>query len=92
MVKEFLENQVETAGDSTCRVNWLQIRNSFARLRADQQEIAIDGIQRYLRACARMGVEVNYDAAKEIVTDAKNKRRVWEEQDAKTPEILRLVA
>lgn len=49
----------------------------FRKLGGDAREIAAEGIIRHLRACARMEVNAEIPAIREIIDDAVNGVRVF---------------
>jgi hypothetical protein len=60
------------------QIDHIQARR-FAKLTGEALEIATEGIIRHLRACARMDVNPDASAVREIIDDALNGRRVFAE-------------
>ena len=60
------------------QIDHIQARR-FAKLSGAPFEIATEGIIRHLRACARMDVNPDASAVREIIDDALNGRRVFAE-------------
>ena len=60
------------------RIDHIQARR-YSKLTDDAMEIATQGIIRHLRACARMEVNPDASAVREITDDALNGRRVFAE-------------
>ena len=77
------EEEVAAAKPMTLQERVLQIDHIQARrlskLTGDALEIASEGIIRHLRACARMDVNPDASAVREIIDDAINGRRVFAE-------------
>src|SRR5215813_720926 len=77
------EEEVGAAKPMTLQERVLQIDHIQARrlskLTGDALEIASEGIIRHLRACARMDVNPDASAVREIIDDAINGRRVFAE-------------
>jgi hypothetical protein len=77
------EEEVGAAKPMTLQERVLQIDHIQARrlskLAGDALEIASEGIIRHLRACARMDVNPDASAVREIIDDAINGRRVFAE-------------
>ena len=77
------EEEVAAARPMTLQERVLQIDHIQARrlskLAGDALEIASEGIIRHLRACARMDVNPDASAVREIIDDAINGRRVFAE-------------
>jgi hypothetical protein len=67
-----------TLQDRILQIDHIQARR-FAKLSGAPMEIAIEGIIRHLRACARMDVNPDASAVREIIDDALNGRRVFAE-------------
>ena len=67
-----------TLNDRILQVDHIQA-NRFGKLRGVTLEIASEGIIRHLRACARMDVNPDPSAVREIIDDALNGRRVYAE-------------
>ena len=63
---------------SILQIDHIQARR-FSKLAGDAVEIATEGIIRHLRACARMEVNPDASAVREIIDDALNGRRVFAE-------------
>jgi hypothetical protein len=59
-------------------IDHIQARR-FTKLTDDAKEIASEGIIRHLKACARMDVNPDASAVREIIDDALNGRRVFAE-------------
>jgi len=64
--------------DRILQIDHIQARR-FAKLSGATLEIATEGIIRHLRACARMDVNPDASAVREIIDDALNGRRVFAE-------------
>ena len=67
-----------TLQDRILQIDHIQARR-FSKLNGDSIEIATEGIIRHLRACARMEVNPDASAVREIIDDALNGRRVFAE-------------
>ena len=67
-----------TLQDRILQIDHIQARR-FSKLAGDSVEIATEGIIRHLRACARMEVNPDASAVREIIDDALNGRRVFAE-------------
>jgi len=67
-----------TLQDRVLQIDHIQARR-FSKLAGDAVEIAAEGIIRHLRACARMDVNPDASAVREIIDDALNGRRVFAE-------------
>lgn len=67
-----------TLQDRVLQIDHIQARR-FSKLQGDAVEIAAEGIIRHLRACARMDVNPDASAVREIIDDALNGRRVFAE-------------
>lgn len=67
-----------TLQDRILQIDHIQARR-FTKLTGDTIEIATQGIIRHLRACARMDVNPDASAVREIIDDALNGRRVFAE-------------
>jgi hypothetical protein len=67
-----------TLHDRIMQIDHIQARR-FGKLTSDTLEIATEGIIRHLRACARMDVNPDASAVREIIDDALNGRRVFAE-------------
>ncbi len=67
-----------TLQDRILQIDHIQARR-FSKLAPDSVEIATEGIIRHLRACARMEVNPDASAVREIIDDALNGRRVFAE-------------
>jgi len=67
-----------TLQDRILQIDHIQARR-FSKLAEDSVEIAAEGIIRHLRACARMEVNPDASAVREIIDDAINGRRVFAE-------------
>jgi hypothetical protein len=67
-----------TLQDRILQIDHIQARR-FSKLAGDTMEIATEGIIRHLRACARMDVNPDASAVREIIDDALNGRRVFAE-------------
>ena len=67
-----------TLQDRILQIDHIQARR-FAKLNGVTIEIATEGIIRHLRACARMDVNPDASAVREIIDDALNGRRVFAE-------------
>ncbi len=67
-----------TLQDRIVQIDHIQARR-FGKLRGETLEIATEGIIRHLRACARMDVNPDASAVREIIDDSLNGRRVFAE-------------
>lgn len=67
-----------TLQDRILQIDHIQARR-FTKLSGETLEIATEGIIRHLRACARMDVNPDASAVREIIDDALNGRRVFAE-------------
>jgi hypothetical protein len=67
-----------TLQDRVLQIDHIQARR-LSKLAGDSLEIASEGIIRHLRACARMDVNPDASAVREIIDDAINGRRVFAE-------------
>jgi hypothetical protein len=67
-----------TLQDRILQIDHIQARR-YSKLTDDAMEIATQGIIRHLRACARMEVNPDASAVREIIDDALNGRRVFAE-------------
>ncbi len=67
-----------TLQDRILQIDHIQARR-FAKLSGVTMDIATEGIIRHLRACARMDVNPDASAVREIIDDALNGRRVFAE-------------
>lgn len=67
-----------TLQDRILQIDHIQARR-YSKLTDDSMEIATQGIIRHLRACARMEVNPDASAVREIIDDALNGRRVFAE-------------
>ena len=67
-----------TLQDRILQIDHIQARR-FSKLNGPTLEIATEGIIRHLRACARMDVNPDASAVREIIDDALNGRRVFAE-------------
>ena len=67
-----------TLQDRILQIDHIQARR-YSKLSEDAMEIATQGIIRHLRACARMEVNPDASAVREIIDDALNGRRVFAE-------------
>ena len=67
-----------TLQDRILQIDHIQARR-FSKLGGPTLEIATEGIIRHLRACARMDVNPDASAVREIIDDALNGRRVFAE-------------
>jgi hypothetical protein len=67
-----------TLQDRILQIDHIQARR-YSKLADDAMEIATQGIIRHLRACARMEVNPDASAVREIIDDALNGRRVFAE-------------
>jgi hypothetical protein len=67
-----------TLQDRILQIDHIQARR-YSKLTGDTMEIATQGIIRHLRACARMEVNPDASAVREIIDDALNGRRVFAE-------------
>jgi len=67
-----------TLQERILQIDHIQARR-FTKLTGDSIDIATQGIIRHLRACARMDVNPDASAIREIIDDALNGRRVFAE-------------
>lgn len=67
-----------TLQERILQIDHIQARR-FSKLNGEALEIASEGIIRHLRACARMDVNPDASAVREIIDDALNGRRVFAE-------------
>ncbi len=67
-----------TLQDRILQIDHIQARR-FSKLNGEPLDIASEGIIRHLRACARMDVNPDASAVREIIDDALNGRRVFAE-------------
>lgn len=67
-----------TLQDRLLQIDHIQARR-FVKLSGVTLEIASEGIIRHLKACARMDVNPDSSAVREIIDDALNDRRVFAE-------------
>ena len=67
-----------TLQDRVLQIDHIQARR-FSKLEGEPLEIASEGIVRHLKACARMEVNPDASAVREIIDDALNGRRVFAE-------------
>lgn len=67
-----------TLQDRILQIDHIQARR-FSKLNGATLEIATEGIIRHLRACAKMDVNPDASAVREIIDDAMNGRRVFAE-------------
>lgn len=67
-----------TLQERILQIDHIQARR-YSKLTDDAMEIATQGIIRHLRACARMEVNPDASAVREIIDDALNGRRVFAE-------------
>ena len=67
-----------TLQERILQIDHIQARR-FSKLTGEAMDIASEGIIRHLRACARMDVNPDASAVREIIDDALNGRRVFAE-------------
>jgi hypothetical protein len=67
-----------TLQERILQIDHIQARR-FSKLTDEILEIATEGIIRHLRACAKMNVNPDASAVREIIDDAINGRRVFAE-------------
>lgn len=67
-----------TLQDRILQIDHIQARR-YSKLSGEPLEIASEGIIRHLKACARMDVNPDASAVREIIDDALNGRRVFAE-------------
>ncbi len=67
-----------TLQERVLQIDHIQARR-LSKLTGETLEIASEGIIRHLRACARMDVNPDASAVREIIDDAINGRRVFAE-------------
>ena len=72
-----------TLQDRILQIDHIQARR-FTKLSGAALDIATEGIIRHLRACARMDVNPDASAVREIIDDAINGRRVFAETTEQT--------
>ncbi len=68
-----------TLQDRILQIDHIQARRFSKLEEGDTLEIASEGIIRHLKACARMEVNPDASAVREIIDDALNGRRVFAE-------------
>lgn len=85
VVQKYVEGEQNVAAakqmtlqDRILQIDHIQARR-FSKLTGDAIDIAAEGIIRHLRACARMDVNPDASAVREIIDDALNGRRVFAE-------------
>jgi len=85
LVKNYVKGEEKVAAakpmtlqDRILQIDHIQARR-FSKLAGDAMDIAAEGIIRHLRACARMDVNPDASAVREIIDDALNGRRVFAE-------------
>ncbi len=64
--------------DRILQIDHIQAKR-FKTLKGSTFEIAAEGIIRHLRACARMDVNPDADAIREVIDDALNGKKVFAE-------------
>lgn len=67
-----------TLQERILQIDHIQARR-YSKLTGEALEIASEGIIRHLKACARMDVNPDASAVREIIDDALNGRRVFAE-------------
>ncbi|HUF03836.1 MAG TPA: hypothetical protein VMM38_06630 [Aridibacter sp.] len=67
-----------TLQERILQIDHIQARR-YSKLAGEALEIASEGIIRHLKACARMDVNPDASAVREIIDDALNGRRVFAE-------------
>lgn len=67
-----------TLQERILQIDHIQARR-YSKLTGEAMEIASEGIIRHLKACARMDVNPDASAVREIIDDALNGRRVFAE-------------
>ena len=67
-----------TLADRIEELDWIQAKR-FSKLHGAPLEIATEGIVRHFRACARMDVQPDASAVREIIDDALNGKRIFAE-------------
>ena len=67
-----------TLQDRILQIDHIQARR-FSKLEGEALDIASEGIIRHLKACAKMDVNPDASAVREIIDDALNGRRVFAE-------------
>lgn len=67
-----------TLQDRILQIDHIQARR-YSKLNGEALDIASEGIIRHLKACARMDVNPDASAVREIIDDALNGRRVFAE-------------
>ncbi len=76
-----------TLQDRILQIDHTQARR-FVKLSGVTLEIASEGIIRHLKACARMDVDPDSSAIREIIDDALNGRRIYTEGGNDTVDIF----
>lgn len=69
-----------TLSERILQIDHFQARR-FDKLAGEPLEIATRGIVRHLRACARLDVNPDGNAVREIIDDALNGRSIFNESD-----------
>lgn len=72
--------QSMTMEDRLLQIDHIQARR-YSSLNKVTKEIANEGIIRHLRACAKMDINPDASAIREIIDDALNGRRIYAETD-----------
>lgn len=67
-----------TLQDRLMQIDYMQAKR-FKKLTGETLEIATEGIIRHLRACARMDVNPDASACREIIDDAINGKKFFAE-------------
>ncbi len=81
MAKRFIRAvKTMTLADRIMQIDWIQARR-YSKLEGDVLKISTEGIVRHLRACARLEVNPDACAIREIMDDAHNGRRIYAEGD-----------
>lgn len=55
--------------------------NKLNKMPQHQQSLAMEGAQRYFRACFRMDIPLEISPIREIIEDAADNRQIWKESD-----------
>ncbi len=63
----------------------------FRLLRGEAKQIAIDGITRHFKACAKVGCSPDKGTLREVIDDAINGRRVFDELENDEADVRRIL-
>jgi hypothetical protein len=80
-IRKMVATKQMTLQERIFQIDQIQARR-FAKLTGEALEIATEGIIRHLRACAKMDVNPDASAIREIIDDALNGRKVFAEDTA----------